>query len=374
MALLVALAMPVSLAAQQIIPFDAPGAGTGAGQGTFGVAIIATGTIMGYYIDGSSVAHGFLRSRGGTFTTFDAPGAGTGAGQGTFPNSIIPVGAVAGNYIDASGVNHGFLRSRDGTFTTIDVTGAGTGPGQGTQAGNINPMGTIAGLYLDASNVFHGFVRAPDGAITTFDAPGADTTDAFFGTTPDFTSGLNQAGAVSGDYLDSNIVFHGFVRARNGVITTFDAPGADMTPFSGNGTIASSINPGGAIAGYFFDANVMSHGFLRAPNGTYKTFDAPGAGTIPFTGQGTYSENLNPGSEITGAVIDAGDVAHGFVRAPDGAITTFDAPGAGTISIPFCEFSGTCQGTHATCNDPAGGITGRYIDAFNVAHGYLRTP
>jgi hypothetical protein len=272
-------------------------------------------------------------------------------------------------------VNHGFLRSRGGTFTTIDVMGAGTGPGQGTQAGNINPTGTIAGLYQDASNVFHGFVRAPDGAITTFDAPGADTTDAFFGTLPDFTSGLNQAGAVSGEYIDANIVFHGFVRAPDGAITTFDAPGADTTPFAGNGTFPGSINPGGAIAGFFFDANVVGHGFLRAHNGTYQTFDAPGAGTTPFTGQGTFSTNLNPASEITGGVIDAGNVAHGFVRAPDGLITTFDAPGAGTTSIPFCGFVfGTCQGTHAVSNDPVGGITGLSIDAFNVAHAFLRTP
>jgi len=44
------------------------------------------------------------------FTTFDAPGAGTAAGQGTVPLSINPAGAVAGWYIDASGVTHGFLR------------------------------------------------------------------------------------------------------------------------------------------------------------------------------------------------------------------------------------------------------------------------
>src|SRR2546421_495539 len=46
-----------------------------------------------------------------TFTTFDAPGAGTGPGQGTFPNAINPVGAIGGDYLDASNLNHSFLRA-----------------------------------------------------------------------------------------------------------------------------------------------------------------------------------------------------------------------------------------------------------------------
>jgi hypothetical protein len=63
-------------------------------------------------IDASTVAHGYLRSRAGTITTFDAPGAGTGAGQGTFPDQNDPSGGITGYYIDGSGVYHGFLRSK----------------------------------------------------------------------------------------------------------------------------------------------------------------------------------------------------------------------------------------------------------------------
>ena len=40
-------------------------------------------------------------------TVFDAPGAGTGPGQGTFPfnspNLINPNGAITGYYIDSAG-------------------------------------------------------------------------------------------------------------------------------------------------------------------------------------------------------------------------------------------------------------------------------
>src|SRR6266487_4354601 len=67
-----------------------------------------------------------------TITTFDAPGAGTGPGQGTITFAINPAGAIAGRYVDTSDAAHGFLRAPNGTITTFDAPNAGTGPGQGT--------------------------------------------------------------------------------------------------------------------------------------------------------------------------------------------------------------------------------------------------
>jgi hypothetical protein len=67
------------------------------------------GTIPGNYIDASSVNHGFVRDKHGVLTTFDAPGAGTGIGQGTFPATPNPAGAITGWYIDSTNVFHGFL-------------------------------------------------------------------------------------------------------------------------------------------------------------------------------------------------------------------------------------------------------------------------
>src|SRR5207248_3394543 len=52
--------------------------------------------------------------------------------------------------------------------------------------------------------------------------------------------------------------------------------------------------------------------------------------------QGTLSFSINPAGTITGRYSDASDVLHGFLRTPDGTITTFDAPNAGTDP---------CQGT-----------------------------
>jgi hypothetical protein len=72
---------------QSIITFEAPGAGTTAGQGTLAEGINAFGTTYGYYIDGGSVAHGFIRPLTGSFTTFSAPGAGTAARRRTHQKS-----------------------------------------------------------------------------------------------------------------------------------------------------------------------------------------------------------------------------------------------------------------------------------------------
>src|SRR5208282_5137201 len=52
-----------------------------------------------------------LSAQAQTFTTFDAPGAGTGTNQGTLPLSINTAGATAGIYLDGSNLAHGFVRA-----------------------------------------------------------------------------------------------------------------------------------------------------------------------------------------------------------------------------------------------------------------------
>ena len=92
-----------------IITFDVPGAS----QVTQAFGINPAGTIVGYYAvlnDQIFVYHGFLRTKDGDFTTFEAPDAGTGAGQGTFPRTNNPSDAITGYYMDANSAFHGFLR------------------------------------------------------------------------------------------------------------------------------------------------------------------------------------------------------------------------------------------------------------------------
>jgi hypothetical protein len=347
-----------------ITKFDAPGAGTGAGQGTFANGMNDSGAITGFIRDPNAARHAFLRAADGTFTIFDDPAAGTcstscgtiGNGQGTRAYAINSSGEIVGFYTDNSARCHGYVRAANGTFTQIDAPDAGTGPApQGTfpsefTPAGINPAGAITGFYVDASSVQHGFVRATGGKITEFDPTGSIFTNP---------NAIDQTGAITGFYFDTNFVGHGFLRALDGTITSFDAPGADMTG-DGNGTFGVGLTPSGEIEGVFVDVNGVLHGFVRSNEGTFTTYDAPGAGT--GAGQGTLPESNNTLDAITGQYIDGNFVNHGFLRNQQGNFRVFDVPAAGT---------GAGQGTIPLGNASTGAITGEFIDGANVIHGFL---
>ena len=347
-----------------ITTFDAPGAGTAAGQGTVAFGINPAGAITGFIRDANSARHGFLRAPDGTFTVIDAPGAGTcsascgsvAPGQGTRAFAINQLGQITGFFADNSGRCHGYVRAANGTFTQIDAPDAGTGPfPQGTFPSEISPMGinaagTITGFYVDANSVQHGFVRASNGVITEFDPNGS------IFTTP---NAIDETGEITGFYFDANFVGHGFLRATDGTITSFDAPGADMTG-DGNGTFCVGLTPSGEVEGVFVDVNGVLHGFVRSKEGTFITYDVPGAGTQ--AGGGTLPESNNGLLATTGNFIDGNFVNHGFLRDNHGALTAFDVPGAGTSAG---------QGTIPLGNNNPGAIVGQEIDGANVTHGFI---
>ena len=101
---------------------------------------------MGSFHDDNNVFHGFqCIAPCNTFSEYNAPGAGTGANQGTitFGNNLF--GETVGFYVDANNVAHGFATAYPfKKFTSLNVPGAGTGANQGTFAGNVNPGGDIA--------------------------------------------------------------------------------------------------------------------------------------------------------------------------------------------------------------------------------------
>jgi len=177
--ILLSLGISVPLSAQNITTFDAPGAGTGNLQGTYALDIQPSGTTIGFVRGADDVRHGFIRSPNGNFTLFDAPGAGTGPNQGTRAYSTNSSGSVTGHFTDSADTAHGYVRSNQGVITVFDAPGAGTGLNRGTFPFNspnlISPNGTITGYYVDSAFVNHGFVRDRNGAITTFNAPGAGT-------------------------------------------------------------------------------------------------------------------------------------------------------------------------------------------------------
>jgi hypothetical protein len=84
------------------------------------------------------------------------------------------------------------------------------------------------------------------------------------------------------------------------------------------------------------------------------SFDPPGS-------VGTAPSSINDTGAITGRYSDSKNALHGFVRQPDGSITSFDPPGSAGNTAP------------SSIND-MGAITGYYWDSNQHVHGFLRTP
>jgi hypothetical protein len=361
--ILATLAISIPLSAQTITTFDAPGAGRGPFQGTYATNSDPSGTIIGISVDANNVRHGFIRSQDGSFIIFDAPGAGTGAYQGTRAYSINPSGTFTGHFTDSVDAAHGYVRSNQGVITVFDAPGAGTGPGQGTFPAFspllINPNGAITGYYIDSAFVRHGFLRDENGVITTFDAPGAGT-GAGQGTQ---SFAISPGGELTGFYFDGTNAVHGFLRDEEGIITTFDVPGAGTGP--GQGTYGGGFTPDGIIMGVLIDADDVSHGFLLDKNGAVTTFDAPDAGTAPHQvapypqGLGTFPWAINANGAIAGFYVDGTNVRHGFVRDKHGAIIEFDVPGMAGLG-PWASIA------------PTGTVVGLFNDADYVIHGFVR--
>jgi len=215
-----------SVSSKNYTEIDEPSAGTGGSikpkEGTIPFAINASGAVTGYYVDSSSNTHGFIYSAG-NYTSFDVPGDfsdGHSGLVGTVPMSIDTAGDVIGSWTDSNLVRHGFVRSASGTITTFDAPGATAAAQSGTIDGTfptaIDPTGSyIAGLYSDSSGLIHGFVESQpltsNPTFTTFSAPQASTSSMAFAFIGTLGFGVNASGTVSGSYLDSNEVVHGFI-------------------------------------------------------------------------------------------------------------------------------------------------------------------
>jgi hypothetical protein len=198
--------------------------------------------------------------------------------------------------------------------------------------------------------------------IITFDAPGADTTPyEGHGT---FPSSINDFGVIIGAALDSNEIYHGFVRTPDGKFTRFDVPGTGGTPGSYGGTLPNSVNDLGEIAGYYSDTSGATHGFIRSATGKVTSFDPPNSvGTIPIA--------INLEGDVVGYYYDSGSQFHAFLRKAGGSLVTFDGPNACTGGTPA-----GCYGSAAFNVNIFGTVAASFGDNSGnfVNHGLIRTP
>jgi len=292
------------------------------------------------------------------YLVFSAPGAGTGAGQGTVTTCGNENDQLTGYYVDSQNIRHGFVANRTGNAIDVlawswGVTGSGV---TATEGNCINNNGVIAGDYTDASGVTHGLQRAADGTLTAFDAPGT-------GIQATVPTAIADDGTMVGYYEDANSVYHGFTRAADGTIETIDAPGAGDS--AGQGTLAHDISRDGVIQGQIYDKNGAAHGWVRAPWGTFATANSTLACAQPGFGTFTSPQGLNDSGEIAGEYRDADGTMHGYTANPSvsSQLTYFDAPGAGT---------GIYAGTYVDAVNWQGQVAGRYYDDKGHGHVYVR--
>jgi hypothetical protein len=171
---------------------------------------------------------------------------------------------------------------------------------------------------------------------------------------------INDEGTVVGYYTDANVVPHGFIRSRAGHLTTFDAPGAGLGAGLDEGTVPYSINDFEVIAGQFEDSKLVYHGFIRYPDGHFTTFEVTGAAEL--ANAGTQALSINNWGATGGFYVDANYATHGFVRSPSGRSVSFD--GNDAVYTQVCNES---------CLNDAGTAVGFFLDASNVFHGFVRT-
>jgi uncharacterized membrane protein len=200
-----------------------------------------SGDTVGFYVDGSGNTHGFTDVNG-TFSTVDAPG--------TAFNQLLGVndaGTAAGySSTDSTGVTGQQAFTENGTSFTYLTLPAGT---QNSQATDINNAGGVTGFYVDSGGVTHGFLL--DGPLMPLDFLGAISTQAL---------GLNNNGQVVGDYVDAGGAMHGFIYdvAAASFQSIDDPNGVGTTTING-------INDKGQIVGFYVDANGNTDGFVGTP-------------------------------------------------------------------------------------------------------------
>jgi hypothetical protein len=153
-------------------------------------------------------------------------------------------------------------------------------------------------------------------------------------------------------------------RAQQLSITTFNVSAAGTGAFQG--TFGSSINPEGEITGTYSDTNYVFHGFLRSPQGVITTFDAPDVST---DGYGTFGNGLNVEGTTVGDYTNSNFNYRGFIRRPDGTFETYREPNACTTGDPV-----GCEGTGFFAINAFGVIVGGYVDQNFVQHALQVTP
>src|SRR5271166_6311358 len=201
-------------------------------------------TTDGFYVDNNNVTHGFTDING-NYATVDFPG--------TVFNQLLgqnDMGQASGYYSMSQNNStpdtpYVYDELGGGVFQVINIPAAVGG----AQATGINNSQQISGFYIDSQGVNHGFLLN-FGLLVTLDAPSSNFTQALR---------LNNKGQVAGTYMDQGCNTNGFVWTSAGGFQTIDEPNGFGT------TVVNGINDKGVLVG-FYGTSPNNSGFVAFPH------------------------------------------------------------------------------------------------------------
>jgi probable HAF family extracellular repeat protein len=194
------------------------------------IGINNSGQTDGFYVDTAGVTHGFIDSNG-DFATVDF------TANGAMFNQLLGIndnGQAVGYYsqsMNNSTPDFPYIYDEIGQIFEVITIPQATG---GAQATGINNLGHVSGFYIDSAGVNHGFFLH-EGTFKTLDVPGAAFTQAL---------GVNNKDQVVGFFTGQLGNSHGFVWQKGKFQAIDDPAGAKRT-------VVNGINDKGQLVGYY---------------------------------------------------------------------------------------------------------------------------
>jgi len=223
------------------------------------------------------------------------------------------------------------------TFTFTDVHANSTA--LETDTYGVNNAGVIVGDYVDSKSVQHGMILAGK-KLTTVDNKACSAISGLGGIS---FYGVNSLGAVAGWCTSS----------KTGLDTGFVYSKGKFTPVNfpkSNGTQATGINDKGEVVGLYLDSANLTHGFSKI--GTKYTSISVKGGT------NTVAWGVNNAGQITVYTTNSAGTFDSYLMTGT-KLKKIDNPGAGT--------TGTIVHTPSNVGD----IDGTYYDTAGTEKGWL---
>jgi hypothetical protein len=189
-------------------------------------------------------------------------------------------------------------------------------------ASGINNAGVVTGYYLDSSSNYRGFVWQ-NGAFRTVDYPGAVDTSL---------GQANNQGVAIGYYGDGTTSHTVTYSVSTGVWAALP----DIPNYSQND--GYSINDKGVAVGNAFEGSTSVAWVWDPVSLSYSFFTVPGAAQYSTSPSG-----INEKNEVAGYYADASGVYHGFLK-QYGTYTTIDVPGAAGTFLDGINNRGIIEG------------------------------